>query len=256
MLRYNGLAQSLQTIETERDYSHHKITELADILQQRTTQVQEEKKTVQKYLEKLDTENERLRQAKAPVSRKTFKQQVLQAANSSAVPGGPLVLPNERLTDYILRLKTTSINNEKLAETLEILNELLKSEIDAASKDDRVTLDGPDSLFRQLGEAQTYRFLLRAFGSRNPRVLAQLYPLIATLGGLGERVDQYIEEGALKAMVKIYRTSEDWAIKGQTVNFFIAAFRAGGESAGRVAALLADHGLPVTMASDFVKYSG
>ena len=93
---------------------------------------------MQKYLEKLDTENERLQQAKAPASRKTFKQQVLQAANSSAVPGGPLVLPNERLTDYILRLKTTSINNEKLAETLEILNELLKSELDAASKDDRV----------------------------------------------------------------------------------------------------------------------
>ena len=44
-------------------------------------------------------------------------------------------MPNERLTDYILRLKTTSINNEKLAETLEVLNELLKNELDAASKD-------------------------------------------------------------------------------------------------------------------------
>ena len=211
---------------------------------------------MQKYLEKLDTENERLQQAKAPASRKTFKQQVLQAANSSAVPGGPLVLPNERLTDYILRLKTTSINNEKLAETLEILNELLKSELDAASKDDRVKLDGPDSLQRQLGEAQTYRFLLRAFGSRNPRVVAQLYPLIATIGDLGERVDQYIQEGALKAMVKIYRTSDDWAIKRQTVNFFIAAFRAGGDTARQVASVLGDHGLTITMASDFVKFSG
>ena len=55
---------------------------------------------------------------------------MLSRANSKAV-GGPLVLPNERLTDYVLRLKTTSINNEKLAETLEILNELLKSEIEA-----------------------------------------------------------------------------------------------------------------------------
>ena len=60
---------------------------------------------------------------------------MLKAAKSTAVPGGPLVLPNERLTDYILRLKTTSINNEKLAETLEVLNELLKNEIEAAQKD-------------------------------------------------------------------------------------------------------------------------
>ena len=76
-MRYKGLEQSLQTLQTERDYSHHKITELADILQHRTHQVSEEKKTIKKYLEKLDTENEKLRQAKVPVNRKTFKQQVL-----------------------------------------------------------------------------------------------------------------------------------------------------------------------------------
>ena len=51
--------------------------------------------------------------------------------NSQSV-AGPLISPNERLTDYILRLKTTSINNEKLAEALEVLNELLKSEIEEA----------------------------------------------------------------------------------------------------------------------------
>ena len=147
---------------------------------------------MQKYLEKLDTENERLRQAKIPVNRKTFKQQVLQAANSTAVPGGPLVLPNERLTDYILRLKTTSINNEKLAETLEILNELLKDEVEASEKDSLVKLDGPNSLMRQLRDMQTYRFLLRAFSSRNQQVVSQLYSLIATIGHLEDRVDQYI----------------------------------------------------------------
>ena len=65
---------------------------------------------------------------------------------------GPLIGSNERLADYILRLKTTSINNEKLVETLEVLNELLKGEIEEAEKNDRVKLDSPDALMRQLSD--------------------------------------------------------------------------------------------------------
>ena len=71
----------------------------------------------------------------------------MNARNSEYVQG-PLIGSNERLTDYILRLKTTSINNEKLVETLEVLNELLKGEIEEAEKNDRVKLDSPDALMR------------------------------------------------------------------------------------------------------------
>ena len=107
----------------------------------------------------------------------------MNARNSEYVQG-PLIGSNERLTDYILRLKTTSINNEKLVETLEVLNELLKGELEEAEKNDRVKLDSPDALMRQLNDPQTYRFLLRAFSSKNPRVVTNLYELIDTIGGI------------------------------------------------------------------------
>lgn len=43
-------------------------------------------------------------------------------------------LSNDKLKDYILRLKTTSIHTAKYAETLAVLLELVKFELDSANQ--------------------------------------------------------------------------------------------------------------------------
>ena len=87
------------------------------------------------------------------------------------------------------------------------------------------------------------------------QVLTHLYGLISTIGGLGEKVDEFISEGSIKAMVKIYRTNEDWMIKQKTLNFFRSIVCVEKSKAKQVVALLTDYGATIMMASDFIKFA-
>ena len=98
---------------------------------------------------------------------------------------------------------------------------------------------------------------MRAFGSRNSQVVTNVYELVATIGGLADRAGEYIAEDAIKALVKIYRTSEDWTVKQKTLNFFVDLFESKEEEkTAQLATLMTDYGAPIMMASDFVKFAG
>ena len=55
--------------------------------------------------------------------------------------------------------------------------------------------------------------------------MTNLYELIDTIGGIDERINDFIREGSIKAMVKIYRTSKDWDAKLKTIEFWTKLLR-------------------------------
>ena len=83
-------------------------------------QANEEKKQVQKYLNEIDDKNKQI----SVVQNASLKAQ----RKLKPVTGGSAALTNEKLKDYILRLKTTSIHTAKYGETLNALLQLALNE--------------------------------------------------------------------------------------------------------------------------------
>lgn len=72
-------------------------------------------------------------------------------------------MTSEKLGDYILRLKTTSIHTVKYAETLNILLELVRYEQETAERTKNFDmLLNPQSIMAQLKDSKNYSFVLKA----------------------------------------------------------------------------------------------
>lgn len=121
------------------------------------------------------------------------------------------------LADYFIRLKTTSISSDKYAETLDILYELYKNEQTSSLKN-ASKLDS-NSVTLQLKHRDHYRLLLKAFASKNAKVLHNCYKLVRDLGDIEDRVAEYIESQASAALIKTYKTTDDYSLKQETLYF-------------------------------------
>ena len=88
------------------------------------------------------------------------------------------------MKDYILRLKTTSIHTAKYAETLSVLYELVKYEIDpnpvtgGQTHDINSILANPNSILAQLREQSNFKFIIKAVQSRDESVISTFLDLI------------------------------------------------------------------------------
>ena len=89
------------------------------------------------------------------------------------------------LNDYFIRLKTTSISSEKYAETLDVLYELFKNE-QASTVKKTTKLDG-NSATLQLKLPENYKLLLKAFSSKNSKVLHTVFKMVRDLGDIDDR---------------------------------------------------------------------
>jgi hypothetical protein len=66
---------------------------------------------------------------------------------------------------------------------------------------------------------ENYKVLLKAFGSKNGKVLTLLYKIMTELGDIQDRADEYLESLASAALVKTYKTSSDFTLKQETIKF-------------------------------------
>lgn len=95
-----------------------------------------------------------------------------QNVRSRKVDGSRAILPgsaagsgnqNRQIEDYVTRLKTTSIHNEKFADTVDVLKNLLDSEEDA--KERGVATSG--IVTRSLMDLANFKILLKGLSSKN-----------------------------------------------------------------------------------------
>jgi hypothetical protein len=75
------------------------------------------------------------------------------------------------IDDYLVRLKTSSQNNEKYAVTLSVIHDYYKNE----------RLTEISTIKTKLLEPNTFKILLTCFNSKVPGVLKNLYPLMSDL---------------------------------------------------------------------------
>ena len=85
--------------------------------------------------------------------------------------------------------------------------------------------------------------------------MTNLYRLIDTIGGLEEKLSDFIHEGSIRAMIKIYRTSKDWDVKLKTLQFWAKMLETETDMQTDVANQLHEGGAPITMASDMVTFA-
>ena len=74
-----------------------------------------------------------------------------------------LLKQDDKITDYFLRLKTQSINNEKYTQTLSIILELLRNENKTNSESEKQVRN----IFKRVTEPSNYKFLINSLASKN-----------------------------------------------------------------------------------------
>ena len=121
---------------------------------------------------------------------------------------------NEKLKDYILRLKTTSIHTAKYAETLNVLMEILQFEEETAERTQNLSLlNEPNSITAQLQDISNYKFIVKAVQSRDEAVVAHFLDIVVRIGHFDKYVQVYRTQDFIRSLVKVYRTSHARHIK-------------------------------------------
>ncbi|CDW82716.1 UNKNOWN [Stylonychia lemnae] len=204
-LKFSGLEKSYFFLEKERESSHSKIQELSNLLHERSIESNNEKKALREFLQRLEQEKGLAEEANK------------REKDFSSYRIGAKVSRPFNLSDYFVRLKTTSISSEKYAETIDILFELLKTEqansLKTASKTDSTSVSS------QLKLKDHYKLFLKAFSSKNSKVLHCCYKIVKELGDIEDRVEEFVENQASAALIKTYKTTDDYAIKQDTLYF-------------------------------------
>ena len=116
---------------------------------------------------------------------------------------------NKKIDDYIVRIKTTSVNSDKMGSTFDSLYELLKNEKSIAQKHGLTLEKNLNSILLKLRHPDIYKFLLKAFGSRKPGVIVALFRLIKELGGYENKKEEYLACDIASNLVRIFKSSHD-----------------------------------------------
>ena len=126
----------------------------------------------------------------------------------------------EKLKDYILRLKTTSIHSVKQAENLSVLLELCRYEHDQADRaNNYAMLKNQNSIHSQLKDIKNYKFMCKTIQSRDDSVVVTLFDLLLLLGDYENFLDVLTEASFLQGVIKVYRTTQIRPIKLKTLTF-------------------------------------
>lgn len=141
----------------------------------------EEKKEVQRYLNQIDNANKKINQV---------NNEALKAQRKIKPTSIGQHVTNEKLRDYILRLKTTSIHSAKYAETLNVLIEIMQYEEETAARqpDKPGLLEQPNSITAQLSDVDNYKFIVKAVQSRDESVIANFLDIAVKIGNF----DKYV----------------------------------------------------------------
>ena len=234
-LKFESLESSYQQMSAERQGSHSKIQELAELLSKRVVESNNEKKTMRDFLIRMEREKGLLEKQKQATNE--------QAQRQMARPPKEL-----SLYDYFVRLKTTSISSDKFAETLDILFEILTSD---RKQNADVTSTSAKQIEKQLLQEDNYRLLLKAFPSKNNRVLSVLYNLVQELGGIQDKVPMFLETLASAALVKTYKSNQDYGVKQQALKFLKIMC----ENSTTTAIEMEKYGAVQTIIDDLQKYT-
>ena len=103
----------------------------------------------------------------------------------------------------------------------------------------------------ELKQEDNYRLLLKAFSSKNARVLNVLYKIVLELGDIADRVPLFLETLASAALVKTFKTSKDIGLKLETTVFL----RILCECNRTTAVEMAKYGAVQTIIDDLAKYT-
>ena len=106
-----------------------------------------------------------------------------------------------------MRLRTTSISADKYADTLDVLLDLYKNEQAEAVRLGIKLLT--DSLSMQMKLPENYKLIIKAFGSKNLRVINATFKLVKEIGDLDERATQFVDSTASQGLIKLYKSSDD-----------------------------------------------
>lgn len=115
-LKYTSMEKNYHFLERDRDNSHAKVIELTTLLEERSIESNNEKKALREFLSRLEQE-------KGLAEDSSRKKEIDFSSYRVAKTNRPLAV-----SDYFIRLKTTSIHAEKYAETLDVLLDLYKNE--------------------------------------------------------------------------------------------------------------------------------
>ena len=111
-MKFSSLEKTYHYIEKDREHSHLKVIELTNLLQERSIESNNEKKALREFLSRL--EHEKGLTDDGP-NRKDTNFSSYRVAKASR----PL-----SITDYFVRLKTTSVSSDKYADALDVMLEL------------------------------------------------------------------------------------------------------------------------------------
>ncbi len=74
-----------------------------------------------------------------------------------------------------------------------------------------------NSITNKLKTPQNYRLLLKAFDSKNSKVLNSCYSLVKELGDIEDRHQDFVESNASANLIKTFKRSKDETIKSQCI---------------------------------------
>jgi hypothetical protein len=194
-LKYTSMEKNYHFLERDRDNSHAKVIELTTLLEERSIESNNEKKSLREFLSRLEQE-------KGLAEDSSRKKEVDFSSYRVAKTNRPLAV-----SDYFIRLKTTSIHAEKYAETLDVLLDLYKNEQAEAKRLNIKLLS--DSLSMQLKIPDNYKLVVRAFGSNKARVLGATFKLVKEIGDLDDRTEEFIQSGASQGLIKLYKQQDE-----------------------------------------------
>ena len=60
---------------------------------------------------------------------------------------------------------------------------------------------------------------LKAFSSKNSKVLHTTYKVVRELGDIEDRVAEFVDNQASAALIKTYKTTDDYTLKAETLYF-------------------------------------
>ena len=102
--RIKSLEKTVETLQQDAELSIEKSNQLSGLLEKRQIQKMDENKQIQTYLNRIDEANQQIQQAKIDAKKvnRTIRPN-LSGINLSA----------DKIKDYVLRLKTTSIHSAK-----------------------------------------------------------------------------------------------------------------------------------------------
>ena len=164
-------------------------------------QQREEKQQIQSYLNQIDDQNKQIDQANNAALKAQRKLKPLQKTEAVTA---------DKLRNYILRLKTTSVHSSKYAETLSVLLELIRREREAADRNNKPEdLEKPNSILSQIRQTQNYPFVAKGVSSRDDAVVSSSLDLIHLIDDMDQFKKILSDDAFITSLVKVYRTKND-----------------------------------------------